>query len=261
MSGHLKRPSLDRRRPERGPGRAFRTADNQKTGLGGVTLASAEDAMVAAVRMAYEVADNQIGRSKRLADRLKGAADRATGNDPDDGQKSASDAVDAAGRLVNNALLSGMTWFEALMAADDGLAPRLAAAQLRAAKSVLFGAQRDANGGGAERTETPAGPPPRVEPETPRVRILLKAPMDDRRAVTITRWAVEAPISTALSFRLVGTTTSDATLGGRLEPPGVNDARPTLIMESTPAKAPPGRWRAAVCDDDDEQYGIIEIEI
>jgi len=242
-------------RPRRTPGGIYRTADHEKTGLGGVTLASAEDRMVAAVRMAYDIADSQIARTRRLADRLKGAADRATGADPDRGQKSAEDAVDAAGRLVNNALLSGMSWFEALMSADDGLGPRLAAAQLRAAKGVLFGAAEP-----ADRAEAPsAGGPPTPEATVPGVRILLPKP-PHRRAIRIVRWDIDAVIAAELSFRFVGPATRSF-LQARLKPPDEKQVRPTLEMISTPHAAPAGSWRAAVCDAHGEQFGIVEIEI
>jgi hypothetical protein len=259
---HLTRRRVDQTRPQRTAGGLYRSIDNEKTGLGGVSMASAEDAMVAAVRMAYDIADNQITRSKRLADRLKGAADRATGNDPKS-QKSSQDAVDAAGRLVNNAMLSGMSWVEALMAAEDGLAPRLATAQFKAVKSVLFGRQGEPEKGAAERVEVPSSsPPPRFEPEPPRVRILL--PKTERRAIRLVRWEVEPSTRSDLSFRFVGRAKPrelDVELTGVLEPPGPKDARPTLTMESTPLEARSGLWRAAVCGADGEQLGIIEIEI
>lgn len=264
-SSHLKRPPAARTRPRRAASGLYRAADNEKTGLGGASSASVEDAMVVAVRMAYGVADNQIARSKRLADRLKGAADRATGNDPE-GPKSGQDAVDAAGRLVNNAMLSGMSWVEALMAADDGLAPRLAAAQLRAVKSVLFGRRGEAATGAPESVEVPSSsPPPRFEPEPPRVRILLKDEKN-RRAIRLVRWEIEDLTSPCdLSFRFVGRAKGraelEAELKGDLAPPGPADVRPTLAMTSTPLAAPSGVWRAAVCSSDGEQLGIVEIEI
>ena len=263
MSGkvtHLKRPSLERSGPKRATGTLYRTADNKKTGLGGVTLESAEDAMVAAVRMAYDVADSQIARSKRLAERLKGAADRATGNDPKDGQRSAEDAVDGASRLVNNAMLSGMTWVEALMGADDGLGPRLAAAQLRAVKSVLFGAR--------EARETDAGPdippaPTHAATErratVPDVRIILRDAEEDRRPVTIRRWEMTRPIDSKLYFRLVGGAAEHERVSGAIK--RAEQAVPTLEIDPLPAAAVSGRWRAAVCDKAGEQHGIVEIEI
>jgi len=265
-ASHLKRPSSGQTRPRREVGGLYRTADNERTGLGGVSMASAEDAMVAAVRMAYDIADDQITRSKRLADRLKGAADRATGNDPE-GQKSGQDAVDAAGRLVNNAMLSGMSWLEALMASDDGLAPRLAKAQLQAAKSVLFGRVGDAVASAAERVDAPrSSPAPCPEPETPRVRIMLREPKGRRRAIRLVRWEVERLVSpNDLFFRFVGRTKSRVglveELEGLLAPGAQDDARPVLTMISTPPTAPSGLWRAPVCDANGEQHGIIEIEI
>ena len=77
------RPPLARDRPVRTAGGLFRTAQGTSaginTGLGGVPLIATEDAVVAAVRLAYKVADAQIDRSARLAQRLREAGDRAVG--------------------------------------------------------------------------------------------------------------------------------------------------------------------------------------
>jgi hypothetical protein len=262
---HMRRPSLPRTKPQRGPGSLFRTDDNKKTGLGGVTLTTVEDATVAAVRMAYDIADAQIERSKRLADRLKGAADRATGNDPDDGQGSAQDAVDSASRLVNNAMVSGMAWIEALMAADDGLAPRLAAAQLKAVKKVLLNTR---DGCDDSRTETRRATSAEATAPTAErrsgpapVRIVLKDKVEDRRAVTIHRWELRGPVDAELVFRPVEGSATErlhATITCAMAP---DQGRPTLVMERMDSTAPAGRWRAAVCDKAGEQLGIVEIEI
>jgi hypothetical protein len=262
---YLKRPSPDRTRPLRARGNLYRTDDNAKGGLGGVTLGAAEDAMVAAVRMAYDIADGQIARSKRLADRLKGAADRVAGNDPEEGgQKSAEDAVDAASRLVNNAMLSGMTWVEALMGAEDGLAPRLAAAQLKAAKNVLFGTRE----GRAGATDPDTDPEPRPaasrpaasqRPTLPDVRIVLGGAKAARRPITIRRWDVRRLIDAELYFHPVKGGAGTAQVTGEIA--DANQALPTLRMALVPHDAPLGRWRAAICDAEGEQYGVIEIEI
>jgi hypothetical protein len=263
---HLRRPSLPRTKAQRGPGSPFRTDDNKKTGLGGVTLTTVEDATVAAVRMAYDIADAQIERSKRLADRLKGAADRATGNDPDDGQASAQDAVDSASRLVNNAMLSGMAWIEALAAADDGLAPRLAAAQLKAVKKVLFNTHDERDDDSrmetrqATRSKAAAPAAERQSASTP-VKIVLKDKVEDRRAVTIRRWELREGIDAELVFRPVEGSATERLYASIKRAMAPDHDRATLVMKPIAATAPAGRWRAAVCDKAGEQLGIVEIEI
>jgi hypothetical protein len=264
---HLKRPSLPRTKPQRGPGGAFRTNDNLKTGLGGVPLTTVEDATVAAVRMAYDIASAQIDRSKRLADRLKGAADRGLGNDPTAGQKSAEDAVDGASRLVNNAMLSGMALVEALMAGDNGLAPRLAAAQLKAVKEVLFNVRdtRDDSRTQTRQSTRPEAAAPPAEGSrsvsAPVVRIMLRDKPDARRAVTILRWDVNGPVDAKLVFRPVDGAARGRLYAGLERAMAPDHGRATLVMDPMDAAVPAGRWRAAVCSEDGEQHGIVEIEI
>ena len=81
----------DRRRTRRGPAPSrARSSDpnrrwllsghrRQQAGIGGVPLTTAEDTVVAAVRLAYKVADAQIEHSMRLAQRLRTAGDRQAG--------------------------------------------------------------------------------------------------------------------------------------------------------------------------------------
>lgn len=266
---HWRKPPLERRKPQRGPANLYRTADNGKTGLGGVTLEAAEDATLAFVSMGYNFIDGEIERIKRNAGRAKAAADRRSGYDPaDEGEQSAEDAVNGAERLVNNAMMAGMMWVERILAAENGLAPQLAAAQFRAVKSVLFGSQRDATddtgdpgGPRAERSQAATGPPVAPEITSRDVRILLQAPKSSRRAVRIVRWDVEGPVDAELSFRFVGATTSRTSLEALLTTPNSHDPRPTLTMIATPTTAPSGIWRAAVCDRLGEQHGIVEIEL
>ncbi len=84
------RPQLERSKPIRTAGGFYRTAEGGRPGLGGVPLTAAEDSVVAAVRMAYNVAEAQIERSARLARRLREAGDRAIGARSD---RKAVDAV------------------------------------------------------------------------------------------------------------------------------------------------------------------------
>ena len=69
-------------------------------------LIAAEDAVVAAVRLAYQVAETQIERSARLARRLRKAGDRAVG------ARSDRKAVDATEQMIVRAMMGALTWLE-----------------------------------------------------------------------------------------------------------------------------------------------------
>src|SRR6266699_1752243 len=87
-TGWLVRDPLPRTRPDRCAANYYRSAAADSNGeddkaIGGIPLSSTESAVVAAVRMAYRVAEVQIDRSARLAQRLREAGDQATGPNSD----------------------------------------------------------------------------------------------------------------------------------------------------------------------------------
>ena len=125
------RPSLERTGPIRSAGGVYRTAETGGESLGGVPLVTAEDAAVAAVRMAYRVAETQIARSGRLADRLRDAGDRAVGEQSD------RKALDATERLIFRSMMSAAAWLEAGVAEGDTPVRRLMATQYRVIGSML----------------------------------------------------------------------------------------------------------------------------
>jgi hypothetical protein len=265
-AAHWTRPSTERKGPRRSAATIYRTSDHPERNLGGVTLASSEDAAVAAVRMAYRIADAQIERSTRLANRLKGAGDRATGGD------SGREAVDAASRLVNNALLSGLAWIEALAAPDDGLASRLAAAQIKAVRAAVFARGQDQGNAPQEAPGQPMAQP--SAPVQPRktaaaatasaignVEVVLKGEPSKRRAVRIVSWELEKAPAADVYFHCVSGSANAAILKGTVVADGKRGAQPVLTMDQLPPKAPAGVWRAAVCDDDGVQHGVIEVSI
>ena len=96
-----------------------------------VPLTEAEDAVVAAVRMAYGVASAQVERSGRLAQRLREAGDRAIG------ERSDRKAIDATEQLVFRAMMSALAWLEGLAAEGDSPLKRLVLAQYRILGSIL----------------------------------------------------------------------------------------------------------------------------
>src|SRR5690606_9638861 len=118
--------------PKRSAGGFYRSAAKGKDfEASGIPLNTANDAIVAAVRLGYKVAESVTRRGWRFADGLRAAGDRAVG--PGSDRK----ALDAAEKVVFNALMSGLSWWEGSVA--DGRCPvkRLAAAEYQMLGSLL----------------------------------------------------------------------------------------------------------------------------
>lgn len=225
----------------------FRGADGSSPAASGVVSRTAtEDAVVAAVRMAYKVADAQVQRSASLAGRLRRVGDAA----PEGVRAHAADAFD---HLTFRSVMDKVGWLEGLATEADGPLQRLIAA-----KRELIGALLSA--------APPAGQDPAATTEkrreagataAPAARIFLKG--EERRAVSLTRLEIArgAHVEVPLAFYPV-----EAAAGGRLEGAfsRTADGAATLIV-ATRLSAPAGRWRAAVCKEDGEQVGLIEIEL
>src|SRR5262245_40218114 len=116
---HWSRPQVERDGPRRTTGTLFRSADRSES-----QPSTTEDAVVAAVRMAYKIAQANVARSTRLSQRLRKAGDRAAG------AQSPRKAVDATQDLVTDAMISAFGWVEAFLA-DDSRLKRVSAAQYR----------------------------------------------------------------------------------------------------------------------------------
>jgi hypothetical protein len=247
------RPQLERSRP-------IRTAEGARPGVGGVPLIAAQDAVVAAVRMAYRVAEAQIDRSTRLARRLREAGDRAVG------ARSDLKAVDATEQLIFRAVMAALAWLEGLADERDPVR-RLMAAQYRMAGS-MFGLT-PSGAPGSSRRDAPDGAPrsadatPASRPQpggstgaAPPIKVILKG---DKRPVRIKRYDVEsgAPRKIpGLEFFSEADIENTPKADLAIEP----DGHASIEFAITRA-AKPGVWKAAVCDAEDVQIGVIEIEI
>jgi hypothetical protein len=233
--------------PIRSAGGLFRAATPGGATPLGVPQASAEESVIAAVRMAYRVADAQMQRSARLADRLRKAGDSAAG------EPSERKAVEALERLTVRSLTDALGRLETLAMEPENPLKRLMAVLHQLLGSLLGVAPAD--GYADVPSETAAASTVQRAPSN--VRIFLKG--DERRAVAVRRCEIaRGPVpETALAFISV-----DSPDGGRLE--GAfsrsedGEARLTI---ATRADAPSGCWRAPVCRDDGEQTGVIEIEL
>lgn len=252
------RPGVPQTRPNRSFGGLYQTAEHEEQGetLGGVPLHTAEDAVVAAVRLGYRVADEQIERGRRIASRLRGAAAR-------EGSSGLGDAADGLDDLLVKAVQSGLQFIEE--AASDPRHPlkRLGSAQLSAIASLLGLRDPVAHASPDEASEgeppAPAANPSRPSsPAAPHRHVWIRHdPRSDGRAVRVVTCELEGdtPDESPVTFFHL-TQTSDpvrATLMRR--------APKTVLEVCIRPEHPAGRWRAAVLDGDRLQTGVIEIEL
>ena len=253
------RPQLERSKPIRTAGGFYRTAEGGRPGVGGVPLTAAEDSVVAAVRMAYNVAEAQIERSARLAKRLREAGDRAVG------ARSDRQAVDAVEQFMVKAIQGALAWLERT-ADDPDPVKRLLSAQYRLAGSMLGLAPSDAPrspGGDAQERAAQSGDavaPSRPGPEASYapanpVKVVLKG--EFRRPVRVTRYEVASgTLRSEVQFYSVADIESDP-----LKADLVIDGGVRALSLEVPRLAKPGLWKAAVCNSENVQIGVIEIEL
>jgi hypothetical protein len=220
-------------------------------------LVAAEDAVVAAVRMAYNVAAAQVDRSTRLAQRLREAGDRAVG------PRSDRKALDATEQLVIRGLMGAVTWLEGAAAERDSPLKRLLVAEYRLVGSILGLTLSEQTPSSPRRASEAAaqsmGPRGTDDSDATlnRVKVVLEG--QHRRPVRTRRCEVAtgAPLKAPVQFYCVEQIESDplmALLDIDVE------GRATISLEIS-RLAPPGFWRAAVCDDAGLQIGLIEIEL
>ena len=256
------RPQPGRTRPNRGAGNFYKSAVG--TGEKLLPFDSAEAAVVAAVRMGYKIAEAQIDRTARVAQRLRDAGDAAAG--PGSDRK----ALDATEQLVFRAMMAGLGWLEGIACDSGNPIRRLASAEYRILGS-LFGltsssepaasasAGTGVGTGRDETTGTIPGSPSEQGAARRRGGLRVWHRGGDRRPVQVRHWelgADSAPGSLDLQF-FSGDRASepwDGTLilGG--------EAGPVLAL-STPRDAVSGIWKAAICDRQGYQVGYIEISL
>lgn len=255
-----RRPRLAATGPARNAGGYYRTsggAAGQVPGSGegpppkGVPLSQAEDAVVAAVRLAYDVAATQLDRSDRMARRLRDAADLAVGGNSD------TQALDAAEKLVMRSVMSGLEWWETLVAQGRCPVKRLMQAEYQMIGTVL----------GFKPLHPPPhpAPPPRAAPPRSeaaparKISIKHKAQGAEVRPITIEKFEVEG-CGTFENVYLhhVGDPAS-------VDPITVAvvlaaDGSATLSLTTSRALAS-GAWAGAVCDENGVQCGIVAIRL
>jgi hypothetical protein len=253
------RPQLERSGPIRAAGGLYRTADGGHPGVGGAPLIGAENTVAAAVDMAYRVAEAQIARSTRLAERLREAGDRAVAAPGD------QEAVDGTEQLILRAVMAGLAWLEGLADERDPVR-RLMAAQYKLAGS-MFGLNQpeasESSGAGApdgERLSGASDPPPPLQHKRTGslawIKVVLKG---DKRPVRLKRYEVLArPPAKITDLQFFNSADARKTLNAALAV--TVDGQVTLEFLQL-SGADPGSWKAAVCDEQNVQLGVIEIEL
>jgi hypothetical protein len=246
--------------PRRHAGGVYRTAEGEDGKAGGVPLDSAEAAVVAAVRLAYQVAETQIDRSTRLARRLRQAGDEQVG------ERSDAKAVDAAERLIQKALLSGLEWWEGSVAEGRCPVKRLAAAEYQMIGTLLglgpapHAGQPDAGRGEAAAARADkAAVRPTPAPAVPRVQVVHQGDKKNRRAVRIEAWDIAA--AAALQATVYFHSAADAASEPIEAEVQIGADHAGRLLIATPPRAAGGRWKCAVCDDAGVQVGQVEISL
>lgn len=260
------RPLLDRDRPQRSAGGFYRTAETDDRRSGGTPLTGTDAAVIAAVRLAYRVADQQVDRSIQLAKRLRDAGDAEVGPDSD------RHALDATERLVTKAMMSGLEWWETSVAQGRCPVKRLAAAEYQMIGTILgLGATAKAPGGGssdppaagspdpatsrAARPVEPSGDRPQASPVPP-VVVVHHGAAAMRRAVLVAAYQCTAGATFSAVLVFFNADRHDAD-GWPAELTIDVEGQARLAVKI--ASQPPGRWRAAICNGRSEQVGFIDI--
>jgi hypothetical protein len=233
------RPHLEETGPIRTAGGLFSDAGCGSSSPGKAPPAAAEDAVVAVVRMAYRVADDQLKRSVRLAERLGKAGCRAVGECAD---PKAAPCVDTA-------------------APECGPLMRWMIAQCKLIECMVC-MTPSGKPGAPEPPPPSSDEPAATEPDGPRmslrrIRVFLKG--DVKRPVSLRRCEVAGVAfpETPVRFHNVQSSGS-APLEASF---AIADDGQAKLTITTNIDAPSGRWKGAVCGEDDEQIGLIEIEL
>ena len=253
--GRYRRPQPTAQGPDRRAGGFYRSADNGPKRVIGRPLKTTEDAVVAAVRMAYDIADEQIDRSLRIATRLKAAGDATTGGDSD------RLALQAGERLAMKLASSGLAWLESAAAEPGSPLWRLLAAEYRLLGRVFGLAEQTAAPPAASPAPDPPAAPPAFEgarAASASLRLLARVKGKSPRAVNATLYSLAelGPGPLDCHFTRPGTA---KTFTGRLD----EDAKRGALVLDLPelSKYAAGSWIAPVCDADGVQLGRIELEL
>jgi len=261
-AGLWTRPQLKRSGPNRSAGALYRTAETKGSrAQGGIPLVGVDDAIVAAVRLAYKVAEAQVDRSARLANRLRSAGVRAVGPDSD------RQALDAAESLVFRGMLSGLSWLEGIASAEDeSPIKRILAVEYRMLGSLL--GLRSGSEPKSDRASSKSGPEKSATTSATATATAQASAMaaslrivhagKTPRVVSVVRADIGAIASLKADLVFYRAYEGKGEFKAGLTVKGRGDAE--LRVDTDPDLAP-GVWRAAICDPTGLQVGSIDIEL
>lgn len=261
-----RRPELPVRGPNRAPGGYYRTTDGQSGGnvFGGMPVQTTEDAVVAAVRTGYRIADAQIERGMRIAESLRGAAQRAGAGEP-------KDMLANAESLAKRSMLLMLDWLETLAAQPSSPLKRMLRAEYRLLggliglepgawsdleKNLRKLARRHDERDQDEVTE-PESHPRSMPSSTLPVIVFDGVP----RAVELVRWQISHDLHDVelepLKFALSGGLST--TFGAKIEMRPSDGA--LLLRLALAADTAEGVWKAPVCGPANELFGVVVISL
>jgi len=266
----IERPAT-RTGPRRSAANFYRSASGSGVVIGGVPMDTVEDAVTAAVRMGYKIAQAQIDRTTRIAQRFKDAGERAAGPHSD------RQALEASEQLVFKALMAGIGWLEGLAADRQNPLKRLATAEFNLLGSLLGLRGPDAPGaGGSDPGAEARRRRPKPDPAGRRARTVddaLRSPRQDnhsaplrvkqvgaeRRVVRIRAWELDADVKRGVYEPVF----YSADAGGLRIPSSlsIRANEPPLLSLTIPPEAVSGTWKAAICDKQGIQHGYAEFSI
>jgi hypothetical protein len=246
----------------------YRSAAGKGVAVAGVPLDTVEDAVTAAVRMGYRVAQSQIDRTTRIAQRLKDAGDRAAGPQSD------KKALDATEQLVFKALMTGLGWFEGLASDRQNPLKRLATAEFQLL-GALFGLHPEPANDCGEPRRPKRGAAAEPAPDTARDHAAGSAASRtssgrpaypsvrqagaERRVVKMCGWEIAADVTHGV-FKPVFYC---ADAGGLRITSSltIRPNEPPVLSLTIPPEAVSGTWKAPICDKRGIQLGFAEFSI
>jgi hypothetical protein len=251
-------------RPNRAFGGYYRSADKQIDGsvFRGVPLQTAEDAVVAAVRMGYRVVDEQIDRGMRIAGNLRSAANRVGSGEP-------KQLLDNTEKLISKSVLSALQWIEGAAADPDHPLRRLVSAEYRML-GALFGMpfettkSKPRGDHDSESSSSPPKPDARFSRAAPRAVIVNPIEKTRRRPIkkilVLDLYGDLPEKGIDLEFRLTAPVSNPIY---SMIPGGITRINPGKMQLSVKAETShaSGIWCAGIFDSNDEQIGLIEIEL
>lgn len=252
-------------RPNRAFGGYYRSADKQIDGsvFRGVPLQTAEDAVVAAVRMGYRVVDEQIDRGMRIAGNLRSAANQVGSGEP-------KQLLDNTEKLISKSVLSALQWIEGAAADPGHPLRRLVSAEYRMLGALFgmpFETTKSKPRGDHDSESTFSPPKPDASFSKVAPRAVIENPSDKtlrrpiKKILTLEFYSRDVTSNVIdLEFRLTGPMSNQnaLTISGSISQTDEGEIKLRVNAEISHAC---GIWCAGIFNLKDEQIGLVEIEL